>query len=264
MKPNDGIIFITGASEGIGRATANLFAAKGFDLLLLARGKDRLEELASSLSTRFGIECTTIQADVQDSEGLLEKIRTALAGKSLAAAIVNAGIGLYGPFAGTEWGDIERVLRTNLEGAMASARAALPTLQEQRRGSLILISSTIGKRAIPYNAVYCATKQGLLGFADALRLELKAHGVHVGVVCPARTATPFFDSMTYAVPQTKRREIPTNSPELVASAIYRCIRLRRREVVVSVPGKLFAFVGYHFPRLTDYLLFHNVPRPDDA
>ncbi|MBE0643122.1 MAG: SDR family NAD(P)-dependent oxidoreductase [Bacteroidetes bacterium] len=262
MKRNEGLVLITGASEGIGRATAALFAAQGFDLLLLARGKERLQELCASLASEFHVACTPLPADVADAEEAMRRIRAALAGRRLAVAVINAGIGLYGPYVDTDWTDIVSVLRTNFEGALASARAVLPTLREQGHGSLVLVSSTIGKRAIPYNAAYCATKQGMLGFADALRIELKPFGIHVGVVCPARTDTPFFDRMTYAVPQTARRSVPTNPPELVAKAILRCVRLRRREVVVSIPGKLFAFVGYHFPRLSDFLLYYNVPRPD--
>ncbi|MFA6232932.1 MAG: SDR family NAD(P)-dependent oxidoreductase [Bacteroidota bacterium] len=264
MKRKDGIVLITGASEGIGRATAAAFAAQGYDLLLLARGAERLQQLADSLVGTFGTDCRTLQADVRNSDELIHTITAALEGRQLAAAIVNAGIGLYGPFGRTDWNDIEQVLRTNFDGAIASARAVVPVLERQGHGSLILVSSTIGKRAVPFNAVYSATKQGLIGFADALRLELKPHRVHVGVVCPARTDTPFFERMKYSVPQTKRRKIPTNPPEMVAKAILRCMRSRKREIVVSGPGKIFAFVGYHFPRLTDYLLYHNVPRPTDA
>ena len=264
MKNSDGTVLITGASEGIGRATARLFASRGHDLILLARDAERLVALAESLSASYGVNCTILTADVRQAESLGEGLRKALQGRHIAAAIVNAGIGLYGPFAQTPWTDVENVLRTNLDGALATAHAVLPQLHAQKSGSLVLISSTIGKRAIPYNAVYCATKQALLGFADAVRLECRPYGVHVGVVCPARTETPFFDRMTYAVPQTKRRDIPTNSPDMVARAIYRCVEHRRREIVVSTPGKLFAFVGYHFPRLSDYLLYSNVPRPEES
>ena len=264
MKRPDGIVLITGASEGIGRATAALFAAQGYDLILLARSSERLDALGAELRERHGVRCDTVTADVRDTALLRERIEAALDGRPLCAAIVNAGIGLYGPFASTGWEDVERVLRTNFDGALATAHAVLPRLRTQRSGSLVLISSTIGKRAVPYNAVYCATKQGLLGFADALRLEMRPFGVHVGVVCPARTETPFFDRMTYAVPQRERRNVPTNPPEMVASAVLRCVSRRRREIVVSAAGKLFAFVGYHFPRLSDYLLYTNVPRPDET
>lgn len=264
MKNSNGTVLITGASEGIGRATAQLFAARGHDLILLARDGTRLAALAESLTARYGIDCTILTADVRQVDVLGELLREALQGRHIAAAIVNAGIGLYGPFAQTTWSDAENVLRTNLEGALATAHAVLPQLRAQKRGSLVLISSAIGKRAIPYNAVYCATKQALLGFADAVRLECRPYGVHVGVVCPARTETPFFDRMTYAVPQIRRRDIPSTSPETVARAILRCVERRRREIVVTTPGKLFAFVGYHFPRLSDYLLYSNVPRPEET
>jgi short-subunit dehydrogenase len=263
MKKSDGTVLITGASEGIGRATAQLFASRGHDLILLARDGARLASLAESLTAQYGVDCMVRTADVRQVDVLDGILREALQGRRIAAAIVNAGIGLYGPFAKTEWSDIENVLRTNLDGALATAHAVLPQLREQRSGSLILLSSAIGKRAIPYNAVYCATKQALLGFADAVRLECRPYRVHVGVVCPARTETPFFDRMTYAVPQKTRRDIPSSSPEKVALAILRCVQRRRREIVVSTSGKLFAFVGYHFPRLSDYLLYSNVPRPEE-
>jgi uncharacterized protein len=263
MKNERQNVLITGASEGIGRSTACLFAAQGYDLILLARNLARLEELGTELAARHGISCMPLQADVGDAEETIRRIETAIEGKPLAAAIINAGIGLYGPFAETKWEDSARLLRTNLDGALACTRAVIPVFRQQRSGSVILVSSTIGKRAIPYNAVYCTTKQALHGFADALRLEMKPWQVHVGVVCPARTETEFFDRMTYAVPQRNRRTVPTDSAETVARAVLRCMRLRRREVVVSTVGKLFAFVGYHFPRLSDYLLYRNVPRPDN-
>ncbi len=262
MKRREGLVLITGASEGIGRATAERFASEGYDLLLLARNAERLDELGASLQSKYSIACSTVSADVSDGRETIRRISVALEGRPIAAAVINAGVGLYGPYARSEWDDIVRVLRTNLEGALASARAVVPLLRDQGHGSLVMVSSTIGKRAVPYNAAYCATKQGLLGFADALRLELRPFGVHVGVVSPARTDTPFFERMTYAVPQTQRRSVPTNPPELVAEAILRCVHRRRREIVVSLAGKLFAFVGYHFPRLSDFLLYYNVPRPD--
>lgn len=258
-----GAVLITGASEGIGRATAALFASNGHDLVLLARNAARLTELAGTLAARHGIDCRAVVADVRDTAALRARITEAVDGRRLAAGIVNAGIGLYGPFLRTDWEDITAVLRTNIEGALATAHAVLPLLTAQRAGSLVFISSALGKRSIPYNAVYSASKQALLGFADGLRLECRPLGVHVGVVCPARTDTPFFDRMTYAVPQTKRRNLPTSPPEVVARAILRCVRRRRREIVVSVPGKLFAFGGVHFPRLSDFLLSHNVPRPEN-
>ena len=263
MQRHRKLIVITGASEGIGRATAGLFAAEGHDLLLVARNAARLAQLAAELQARHGISCGTLAADVREASSLHTALRAAIGDRPLEAVVVNAGIGLYGPFSRTSWEDVQEVLRSNFDGALATAHAALPLLVAGRGGSLVFVSSTIGKRAIPYNAAYCATKQGLLGLADALRLEARPHGVHVGVVCPARTDTPFFERMTYAVPQSSRRDIPTNPPELVAAAILRCVRRRRREVVVSVMGKLFAFVGWHFPRLSDYLLYRNVPRPDE-
>ncbi|MDT8325410.1 MAG: SDR family NAD(P)-dependent oxidoreductase, partial [Bacteroidota bacterium] len=196
-------------------------------------------------------------------EEALRRLEDLAARTAIDVGIINAGMGQYGPFAASPWRDIEPLLRLNIDGALATARALLPGMRERRRGSIVLVSSTLGKRAVPYNAAYCASKYALHGFSDALRLELRPYGIHVGVVCPARTDTDFFSRMTYSVPQQKSRNVPTSSPGRVADAIIRCIRRRRREVVVSPEGKLFAFVGSHFPRLTDAILFYSVPRPTE-
>jgi short-subunit dehydrogenase len=176
--------------------------------------------------------------------------------------VINAGMGQFGPFAVTAWDDVTALLRVNVEGALATARAVLPGMLRRRAGSLVFISSVLGKRAIPWNAVYCASKHALFGFADALRLEVREAGVHVGVVAPARTATQFFDSMTYTVPQTRRRSVPEQTPESVARLVLHCVLHRRRECVASASGKLYAFIGYHFPRITDAVFRRAVIAPE--
>jgi short-subunit dehydrogenase len=247
---------ITGASEGIGLATARLFASLGSDLYLLSRNEPRLNSLCDELSREFNVRCCAIAADVAD----VHSLRTALAALTLDITIVNAGIGLYGPVANTAWEDIERILSTNVSGAFATA---LPAMIARKAGSIIFISSVIGKRSVPYSSVYCASKFAVQGFADGLRLEAGRHGVHIGVVCPARTGTSFFTNMRYAVPQESRGMAPTSPPELVARDILRCVTRRKREVVSTLGGKLFSFGGYHFPRLSDAILRRAVPVPSE-
>lgn len=269
MTRDGATILITGASEGIGRATALLFAARGCRVIACARNVDRLESLRSEIEQRGKGSCAILPVDLADAEHAIPAMqamlaREASAGRHIDVAVANAGIGQYGRFADTAWPDIEPLLRINIDGVLATVRAVLPEMSARGGGSIVLVSSTLGKRAVPYNAAYCASKYALHGFADALRLEARASGVHVGVVCPARTDTAFFNRMTYSTQQTSRRSVPTSSPDRVARAILRCVDRKRREVVVSPEGWLFTFVGAHFPRLTDFLLYYSVPKPENT
>ncbi len=256
-------VLITGATSGIGLATARLFARNGYDCLLVARNIDKLRDLASELRRDFGADCGIVRTDVSLGQEYISILTPFIEARPPTVAVVNAGIGQYGPVWMSRWEDISKLLRTNIDGALATVHAVLPAMIERRGGSIVLISSTIGKRAIPFNAAYCASKFALQGYAESLRLEARPYDVHIGVVCPARTDTPFFENMTYSVPQKRRRQIPVSPPERVARAIAACVKYRRREVVVSMEGKLFAFVGTHFPRLMDFVLSRAVPRPED-
>ena len=261
MDLNGRTVLVTGASEGIGRATALLFARQGCRIVACARNRERLEELRAEINAMPRGFCDILPLDVSDNPAALRSLQECAEAQRVDIAIVNAGIGQYGRFVDSGWQDVAPLLRTNIDGALATVRAVLPQMTERGTGSVVLISSALGKRAAPYNAAYCASKYALHGFADALRLEARPAGVHIGVVCPSRTETRFFDRMTYSTPQRTRREVPTSSPEQVAAAVLRCVLRRRREIVVSWAGRLFAFVGHHFPRLTDFILYHSVPRP---
>jgi short-subunit dehydrogenase len=264
-RPLDGKrTLITGASSGIGLATARLFAEHGSGLLLLARNAARLEEIAAELRAAGDVPVDILASDVSDARALQRDIANATAGHPVDILIANAGIGQYGPYHLSPWDDIEAVLRTNIDGAMASARAVLPAMAERRSGSVVLISSVLGKRAIQWNAAYCASKFALHGFADALRLEVRRFGIHVGVVCPARTDTAFFSRMIYSLPQRRQRAVPHSAPARVARAILRTVLRRRRETVVSLGGMLYAHAGYHFPRISDLILSFAVPQHDDV
>ena len=254
---------ITGASAGIGRATARLLARCGCNLVLLARREPELRKLAEELRSHTNVRVRIAVGDVSDGgtfRGILDNL---VQEETIDICVINAGIGQYGPVSHSPWEHIERVLHTNIEGAFATAHAVLPQMCQRKHGSIVFISSALGKRAIPWNAAYCASKHALHGFADALRLEVKRHGIHIGVVLPARTKTEFFDVMTYSVPQTRRRELPESPPEAVAEAILQNILRNRRETVVSAGGKLYGFFGYHFPRTCDFVFSRLIPTPDD-
>ncbi len=261
QRLKDKTVLITGASRGIGRSTAELFAREGASLILLSRDRDALESLAKNLREKYSVE---VRVAAQDLTRTAEA-RILLAGiieetGRIDIAICNAGIGQYGPVSRTAWKDIDHVLRLNVEGALLVAHALLPGMVRRRCGSIVFISSALGKRTVPYNAIYCASKFALHGFADALRLEVKSAGVHVGVVCPARTSTPFHDAILFSTERRTQRRVPVSSPEKVARAILLCVLRRRREIVVSLGGKFFSYVGLHFPRIADMIISRAVPK----
>jgi uncharacterized protein len=253
---------ITGASSGIGLECARLFAKQHCNLLLLARNGDALEKLAEELVDQYGVNVDILVEDVCETKQLQEHLLTYIDQKPIQIAIINHGVGQFGRFVHTSWDQIEPVLNTNITGAAAIAHSVLPSMVEAEEGSVVFISSILGKRSVANNAAYCASKFALHGLADALRLEVRPHGVHIGIVAPSRTETGFRDRMMVSEePGKPVVSQVSDHPSVVAKHVLRCIRKRKREIVVSVWGKLFSYIGYHFPRSSDMILARAVPKP---
>lgn len=253
---------ITGASSGIGLECARLFAKQQCNLLLLARNEEALRTIARDISSQFGVEVDVLPADVRDIAQLQKQLLQCITEKPVQIAIINHGIGQYGRFANTSWDKIETVLRTNIDGAIAVAHSVLPGMIEEKQGSLVFISSILGKRSVANNAAYCASKFALHGLADALRLEVRPFGVHVGIVAPSRTETGFRERMLISEHPGKSIVAQVSDPpSRVAKQVLRCVRKRKRELVVSFGGKFFSYFGYHFPRSSDWILSRTVPEP---
>lgn len=244
---------ITGASSGIGHATALLLARQGCPLLLTGRNDQALASVARECRDLGSPEVRTVSADLCSEEGF-QRFTEAVCARPLGVAILNAGMGQSGPFATTAVDDWKPVLQLNLTTTLHAAQVILRQHADSGLRSLVFISSVLGKRAVPFNAVYCASKHALHGFATALRLELEPQDIHVGLVCPARTDTAFFDRVRGDRTLALASSVPTASPERVARDILRCLRGRRREVISTAGGILFSAVGSHFPRTMDVMM----------
>jgi NADP-dependent 3-hydroxy acid dehydrogenase YdfG len=228
------VAVITGASSGIGEATARALPTSGYRMALLARRAERIEALAGEL----GNGAIALQADVTERDSVVAaaaRVHDELGG---ADVLVNsAGIMLLAPFTSDRHGDHRRMIETNLVGAITATEAFLDQLRE-RRGDLVNLSSVAGRTARPGNAVYAATKWGMNGWSESLRQELHPD-VRVMVIEPGAVATELTDHITdpgakqaaeqmYAQTATTAEDIA----EIIAFAVTRPHRVTLNEILV--------------------------------
>ena len=196
------VAVVTGASSGIGEATARALAADGHRLALLARRADRVEALAGEL----GDGALAIEADVTDRDSIVaaaERVERELGGADIL--VNNAGVMLLAPFSSDQRAEIRQMVETNLLGAMTATEVFLDQLRDGG-GDLVNISSVAGRFARAGNAVYAATKWGLGGWSEALRQELQPD-VRVMLIEPGAVATELPEHITDAAAKTRAQEM---------------------------------------------------------
>jgi 3-oxoacyl-[acyl-carrier protein] reductase len=183
------VVAITGASAGIGRATAVLLGEAGASVVLAARRVDRLTELVEQIGPDRALAVGT---DVRDPEQCRRLVAEAVErfGR-LDTMVANAGIGMYGGIEDARDDDLARMLDINLAGTVWSVRAAVPELRRNGGGDIVIVASVAGLRGDGNEAVYAATKFGQVGLAGALDRELRADGIRVTALCPAGVTTEF-------------------------------------------------------------------------
>jgi len=188
---SNGVFLITGASSGIGAATARQAAAAGYRLVLAARSADRLAELATELGGEeraIAVTCDVTEWDQQ--EALVERALHSFG--RLDVAFANAGFGAARGFLKESPEQWRSMVLTNVYGAALTIRATMPALKESR-GHLLLTGSVAGRRALP-GSLYSATKWAVTGMGESARQELNGTGVRVTVIEPGMVDTPFFDN----------------------------------------------------------------------
>ncbi len=186
---------VTGASSGIGAVFAGRLAARGHDLLLAARRKDRLEALAAELERRFGVAAEAFPADLADDGGLRRLEDRVAAAANLAFLVNNAGFGTKGLFCEADPAAQDRMHRLHVLATARLTRAALPGMVARKTGSVVNVSSAAAFAQNPGNTCYCATKAWMNSFTEGLYLELRSTGspVRVQALCPGFTLTEFHD-----------------------------------------------------------------------
>ncbi len=254
----DQVVIVTGASAGIGRALALQLASQGANVVVVARRAERLEQLASECRL-LGGQALVVPMDVSNESQCKAMVDKTIAvyGK-LDMLINNAGLAasaLLEDFPNLEL--FRHTMGVNFYGVVYCTYYALPHLKNTH-GRIVAISSMAGKAALPYNTPYSASKYAVHGFYDALRMELKQHGVSITVICPSWVATEFHEAQLdkNGTPRgesgrayyTKR----TMTSERCADITLRAAARRRREVLMS-PGHLATWLKLIAPGLVDWV-----------
>ncbi|MEZ6242144.1 MAG: SDR family oxidoreductase [Phycisphaerales bacterium] len=251
-------IAITGASSGIGAATAVECARAGMDVALLARRADRLDEVAQRVRA-LGARAVCVPGSVEkaeDCERLIEACVQEFG--SIHAVFANAGIGYEGSFAEMSDADLRRVFEINFFGSMNAVRPAIERMKAQGSGHVLFCSSCLSKITLPYYGAYCATKTCQEVFARTMRAELKGAGLRVSSVHPIGTKTELFDALEKGSPRgnrlSKGPDYFLQPAERVGRAVVWCLRHPQREVWTGLAVRVAFAVMHATPGLTDRVI----------
>ncbi len=247
-RSSSGTALVTGASSGIGMELARLIAADGYDLVLVARRQERLEELARELTVAHGVSTRVIAADLSDAASPA-RIVEELDSERIAVDVLvnNAGLGIYGQL----WkSDISRqleVVQVNVVTLTELTGRLLPGMVSRRRGRVVNVASTAAFQPGPYMAVYYATKAYVLSFSEAIAQELKGTGVTVTALCPGPTITEFQEAAGLEDTWLFRGPLVMDAAK-VARAGWSAARRGKRVVIPGLGNKLLKATVRFSPR----------------
>jgi uncharacterized protein len=249
---------ITGASAGLGAEFARQLAARGANLILVARRTDRLDALANELTAKHGVTVTALSADLT-KHGAASAIAKQIAerGLDVSTLINNAGFGTHGAFKDSDAGRVSNEVALNVTALTELTQAFYPTLLKRGTGALVNVASTGAFQPVPLMAVYGATKAYVLSFTEALWFEAKDSGLRVLALCPGATETEFFDVAgdaarigAFETPEKvvsltlKTLDRPNAGPSIISGARSKVMawseRLVSRRTVVNLSGSLSA------------------------
>ena len=243
---------VTGASSGIGEATARELAARGATVVLASRAVDRLEALWRGISASGG-RALVVATDVSERDSVEAMVRRTVGEfGSLDVLVNNAGLGLSGKVSEVRPEDVRHVFEVNTVGPLNCIQAALPHMGEG--GRIINVSSVVGRRAIPKVGAYCATKSALNALTDALRVEVAARGISVTSVYPGTTSTSFRENSRRTKSEKRGLRPKGVTPEKVARKLVDAVEKGPRDVYVTIPDRLFVAGVTLLPGLADRVL----------
>lgn len=243
-------IVITGASGGIGAEIAKLCAASGANLVLLARGIEKLRQLQTDLQQKHQVKVDVFQLDVSDTEQVQAVFQQIFATIGQIDILVNnAGFGVFREAHLATIDEIKGMFSVNVVGLMACTSMVLPKMRARRSGHIINIASQAGKIATPKSSVYSATKHAVLGYTNSLRMELADYNVMVTSVNPGPIATNFFTIADEKGTYVKNVQRFMLQPEYVAGKVVDSMLTKTREINLPRWMNMGSIVYVLFPRL---------------
>jgi NADP-dependent 3-hydroxy acid dehydrogenase YdfG len=216
-------VFITGATAGFGKATAELFAENGYNLIITGRRNERLDDFSKKLKLNHGVEVTPLCFDVRNKEEVTSAINS-LKSKKIDILVNNAGLASgVNKMQDGLLEDWDKMIDTNVKGLLYVSRAIMPLMIENKTGHIINIGSTAGKEVYMNGNVYCATKHAVNAISKAMRIELLEHGIKVSQVCPGAAETEFSEVRLHGDVEKAKKVYEGYEPmtaEDIASIIY--------------------------------------------
>jgi len=251
----DKVIIITGASSGIGRATAVALAAEKTKLVLVARREERLASLGVEVE-RAGGSAFVLPLDLRETDRVKQMIHSTLDRFGRIDVLINnAAFGFYGSVESTPPDVVHEIFNLNFEAPLIAIQLVIPIMRTQGSGHIINISSVAGRRGLPLSGIYSATKFALHGLSESLRVELQGSGIEVSVINPAATETEFGDHVRFGDVTQKFRSTGHVQPAAeVAAAIVRCIKQPRLEVYPYGRSRLLVWANAVAPSLVDKIM----------
>jgi uncharacterized protein len=260
MKFNGQTALITGASSGIGAAYAREFAARGANLVLVARSEAAMQRLADELRGTHGRQVDVVPADLAEP-GAADFVaeRVAALGIEVDLLVNNAGFGMHGDFIGADAGRLTAQIQLNCVALVDLTRRFLPGMVARKRGAVVNVASTAAFQPLPHMAVYGATKAFVLSFSEALYAEAKPAGVKVLAICPGATETQFFDVAGEDAAVGKRR-----TPQQVVATTLSALEKGRPSRVDGMANALLAVVTRWAPRRVVITMAGRLTAPSEG
>lgn len=261
------VVIISGASSGIGKATAEVFGRAGASLVLAARNTQQLDEVVLSLQ-KEGIQAIGVKTDVsieQDCKNLID-VALSTYGK-IDIFINNAGISMRALFEDVSLEVLKQVMNINFWGTVYCTKYALPHLL-QSKGTLIGISSIAGKKGLPGRSGYSASKFAMEGFLECIRIENRKKGLTVLSVCPGFTASNIRNS-ALAADGSQQGESPRNEKNMmpaitVAENILKAVRQQKRDLILTPNGKITVWLNKWMPAFVDKLVYKHLAKEENS
>lgn len=240
---------ITGASKGIGKSIAEQLAARGFDLLLIARSADLLEQVAKEISLTTNKNCRWLALDLAEDQAAESVFEYCNKNQFVVSVLVNnAGYGLSGRFENYSAQEHTDMLRVNIITLTKLTRLFLPSLLKQPAAYILNIGSSASYQAVPLLSAYAASKAYVLSFSRGLFQELKNTTVSVTCICPGPTDTNFVNRANVGTKGQKAAERFNMSPQTVARIAIDSLFRRKPEVITGSLNKLSAFFAWLLPK----------------